>query len=117
MAGSARVTEFAVTDETAGGEVQSGHCGSDPARSGGRESGRDPRAGHAILPPVESDDTGPDASPADGPALGGSGAGASRWERSFAEQARRGGSSQLVSWAIGGVVAVIILTFVLGALL
>ncbi len=64
---------------------------------------------------MESDDTGPDASQAVGPEPGG--AGGSRWEQSFAEQARRGGPSRLVSWVIGGVVAVIVLTFVLGALL
>jgi hypothetical protein len=73
---------------------------------------------------VESHDPGPDASPATEPEPADSDHGASRWERSFAEHARRGGeharrggSSRKVSWLIGGVVAAILLTFVLGALL
>ncbi|HVC67042.1 MAG TPA: hypothetical protein VND44_05555 [Acidimicrobiales bacterium] len=73
---------------------------------------------------MESHDPGPDTSRAAEPEPAVPGHGASRWEQSFAaharqsgEHTRRGGSSRKVSWVIGGVVAVIILTFVLAALL
>jgi len=73
---------------------------------------------------VESHDPGPDTSRAAAPEPAVPGHGASRWEQSFADHARqsgehagRGGSSRKVIWVIGGVVAVILLTFVLGALL
>ena len=66
---------------------------------------------------MESDAPVPDARDGTGPPPGGSAAGASRWERSFAEHTGGAGSSRTVSWVIAGVITVIILTFVLAAVL